>query len=232
MTNSDKPNSTDNKATHLEFSDKYDQDWSQQYFEKHDDGFWRQRSNKQEHLMLRKALRLAGNPATVLDVPSGTGRFWSLLAEEKGRTIYAADNSFNMIQTGMKQRSTEISDRILASQGSAFQLAFPDNSVETVFCIRLFHHIGEAADRVAMLKELGRVASKNVIFTLWVDGNYKAWRRIKRESSRPPKAYQNRFVIPRKQIEKDINDAGLKIVGHVDFIPKFSMWRSYIVTNM
>ena len=47
--------------------------------------------------MARRALALAGNPKSVLDLPCGAGRFWELLAENPERELYAADNSENMV---------------------------------------------------------------------------------------------------------------------------------------
>ena len=77
--------------TELEFSKKYDDARAQRYFIKHKSGVARRLNTWREAGMARQALRLAGNPQSVLDLPSGTGRFWDLLAEEPGRKIYAAD---------------------------------------------------------------------------------------------------------------------------------------------
>ena len=59
----------------LAFSDKYSATHAKQYFEKHNDGFWRKLSNYFDHQQIRKALKTAGEPMHVLDVPCGTGRF-------------------------------------------------------------------------------------------------------------------------------------------------------------
>lgn len=81
---------------HYEFSE-YDPEHAKKYFEKHNSGFWRQLSTWREIGMARKALVLAGRPQSVLDLPCGTGRFWHMLVEEKGRKIYVGDDSQSMI---------------------------------------------------------------------------------------------------------------------------------------
>ena len=65
-----------------QFSEKYSSDHAEQYFRKHQAGFWRRLSNWRETAIARKSLKIAGDPASVLDLPSGTGRFWSMLAEK------------------------------------------------------------------------------------------------------------------------------------------------------
>ena len=63
----------------LPFSQKYNSEHAQQYFVKHNNGLWRRLSNWRDHQVARKALNIAGEPQTVLDMPCGTGRFCALL---------------------------------------------------------------------------------------------------------------------------------------------------------
>jgi hypothetical protein len=53
------------------------------------------------------------------------------------------------------------------------------------------HHIGDPAHRMQMLHEFHRVTRDTVILSLWVDGNYKAWRRQKLEAKRAKRAVRN-----------------------------------------
>ena len=85
------------KPTILEFSKKYSQEHAQAYHDKHQASFGRRLSNSWEHRMARKALAMAGNPMSVLDLLCGAGRFWEMLAEVPERKLYAADNSENMV---------------------------------------------------------------------------------------------------------------------------------------
>lgn len=216
-------------APQLSFSEKYDQTHAKAYFDKHQDGLSRRLSNWRDQSVARKALKLAGNPQSVLDLPCGTGRFWSLLAENPNRKIIACDYSQDMIDIGMRFREPNITQRITAFQSSAFELDLEDEAVDNVFCIRLIHHVGESADRLKLLKELHRVTRDSVIISLWVDGNFKAWRRRKLEAKRSRRGYQNRFVIPRETIEQEFEQAGFNIKSHIDFLPKYAMWRTYVL---
>lgn len=175
-------------------------------------------------------MKLAGNPKTVLDLPCGTGRFWGVLTEQADREIHVCDNSQDMINAGLKFRPVDVVKGITSNfQGSAFSLPVEDNFVENVFCIRLIHHIGEHDARLKLLTELHRITSSTVIISLWVDGNFKAWKRKKHEAKRKGHRYQNRFVIPVKTIEDEFQQVGLEVVARLDFIPYHSMWRTYVL---
>ena len=217
------------RDSELEFSNKYDAKHAKQYFFKHDDGFWRQLSNWREHQVAQKALKLAGSPKSVLDMPCGTGRFWQLLAADLDRTIYAVDYSQNMINMGLQHRPKDTVQRIQVRQGSAFDLPFANDFVETVFCIRFIHHLGESQDRLKLLRELERVSRSSVIISLWVDGNYKARRRKNLEARRSKNGYQNRFVVSAEKFEAEAQQTGFTIKGYIDFLPRISMWRTYVL---
>lgn len=216
--------------SNLEFSEKYTAQHAERYFNKHNSGFWRTLSTWRDRQVARKALKLAGDPKTVLDLPCGTGRFWGVLTELPDRVIYAADNSQDMINTGLTLRDPEIVSRITQSfQASAFDVPLEDNSVECVLCIRLIHHMGETEDRIRLLEELNRVTSSSIIISLWVDGNLQAWKRKKREKNKIRTIYQNRFLIPAKTIENEFSQCGLQIKHRLDFTKYHSMWRTYVL---
>lgn len=216
-------------STELPFSNKYDTTHAQAYFEKHQDGWWRKLSHWRDKQVARKAMKLAGEPPTVLDVPCGTGRFWPVLAENEDRTILACDYSQAMMDTGLSLRDPIVTERVVTFQSSAFDLNLDSNSVHSVFCIRLLHHLGQPEDRLRLLRELHRVTRSTVIISLWVDGNVKAWRRKKLESTRNVRDYQNRFVIPQKTAEQEFRQAGFSIKAHIDFLPRYAMWRTYVL---
>lgn len=217
----------------LEFSEKYDQQHAQAYFRKHQDGLARRLSHARDEQMARRALALAGEPGLVLDLPCGAGRFWPLLAEKPNRVIIGADNSEAMIQTACAAQPPEVVARIRPLQTSAFAIDLPDNAVDSIFCMRLFHHIGDPAHRKTILEEFQRVSRDSVILSLWVDGNFKAWRRRKLEDKRSARAqqdsYQNRFVLPAETVEAEFKAAGFRIQEHLDFLPFYAMWRVYVL---
>lgn len=220
---------------HYEFSEKYDPEHARKYFEKHNSGFWRQLSTWREVGMARQALVLAGRPRTVLDLPCGTGRLWPMLSEEKGREIYVADYSQSMIDTGLKLRPPEVTRRISnAFQCSAFDTGLPDDFVECVFSIRLMHHIDKSEDRVRMLREFSRISSRTIVVSLWVDGNFRAYRHRINERRKSRKRGEDRavdrFLFSRDEIERDFELAGLSVIGHVDFIKYWDKWRTYVLS--
>jgi SAM-dependent methyltransferase len=215
-----------NACPNLAFASKYTETHALNYFRKHETGLGRRLSNSREIAMARQALKIAGNPKSVLDIPCGAGRFWPLLAEQPERVIHAADLNQPMIDTALRMRSPELVSGVTTFRASAFDIPRPDGFVESVFCMRLLHHIADPAHRLDLLKELARVASSTLIISLWVDGNYKAWRWHVRERRRP---HHNRFLIPRRVVEEEFKRSSLRINGHVDFLRYYSMWTTYVL---
>ncbi|SCZ09533.1 MULTISPECIES: class I SAM-dependent methyltransferase [unclassified Pseudomonas] len=217
------------KPIKLEFSEKYDEQHAREYFHKHRRGLSRRLSNQRDQQLARRALALVGDPGLVLDLPCGAGRFWSLLAEKPNRVIIGADNSEAMLSTALEAQPTDVVKRVRPLHTSAFDIALPDNAVDSIFCMRLLHHIGEPSHRLAILKEFERVSRDSVIVSLWVDGNFKAWKRKRLERTRGQKDYQNRFVLPTDTVEEEFRQAGFRIQERLDFLPLYAMWRVYVL---
>ncbi|MGI0116316.1 class I SAM-dependent methyltransferase [Zooshikella sp. RANM57] len=213
----------------LEFSQKYTSEHAQEYLLKHQDGLARRLSNWRDFQLARQALKQAGDPTLVLDLPCGAGRFWPLLAENPNRVIIAADNSKAMLETALAAQPPEVVARINTFQTSAFAIDLDNNAVDCIFCIRLLHHIAEHDHRLALLQEFHRVTRDTVILSLWVDGNYKAWKRKRLEQQRVDqgKKNENRFVVKRDTIKSEIIQAGFTILHQQDFLPGYAMWRIY-----
>ncbi|QUE76617.1 class I SAM-dependent methyltransferase [Stutzerimonas stutzeri] len=213
----------------LEFSRKYDREHARQYLRKHQDGLARRLSHWRDEQMARRALKLAGDPDLVLDLPCGAGRFWPLLAEHPSRMIFAADNSADMLAIARAAQPPQVVKRVETFRTSAFAIDMGANAVDCIFSMRLLHHIAEPAHRLTMLREFHRVSRDTVILSLWVDGNYKSWKRKRLERRRPDQENKNRFVVPRSKIEAEFGEAGFDIVGHRDFLPGYAMWRVYVL---
>lgn len=221
------------RPVELEFSRKYDQEHARQYLHKHQAGLARRLSHWRDEQVARQALRLAGDPGRVLDLPCGAGRFWPLLCERSDRVVLAADNSAAMLATASHAQSPEVVARIHSFQTSAFAIDLEAEAVDCIFSIRLLHHIASSAHRLAILREFHRVSRDTVILSLWVDGNYKAWQRRRLEARRAAQGRaadnRNRFVVARRVIEAEFKQAGFAIVGHLDFLPGYAMWRTYVL---
>ena len=221
------------KRIELEFSRKYNHEHAQQYLQKHKDNLSRRLSHCRDEQLARTALHRAGDPGLVLDLPCGAGRFWPLLAEKSNRMIIGADNSADMLKTACAAQPAEVVKRVQPLQTSAFDIDLPDNAVDSIFCMRLLHHVGQADHRLALLKEFQRVTRDSVIISLWVDGNFKAWKRKRLEQERQAKigqySYQNRFVLPAATVEAEFEQAGFRIQDRLDFLPMYAMWRVYLL---
>lgn len=224
------------KSVELEFSRKYDAEHAREYFNKHQEGLSRRLSHWRDVQLARRALQRAGDPGLVLDLPCGAGRFWPLLTEKANRVIIGADNSAHMLDIACASQPAEVVRRVKPLQTSAFAIDLPDSAVDSIFCMRLLHHIGEAGDRQTLLREFHRVTRDSVILSLWVDGNYKAWKRRRLERRRQAEGkvggYQNRFVVPQAQIEREFAAAGFRIDSHYDFLPGYAMWRVYVLRKV
>ena len=220
-------------AITLKFSEKYDQQHAADYLLKHQNGWARRLSHTRDEQLARRALAIAGEPGVVLDLPCGAGRFWPLLAAKHNREIIGADNSASMLEVACVAQPAEVVKRVRRLQTSAFDIDLPDNAVDSIFCMRLLHHIGDARHRMALLREFHRVSRDSVIISLWVDGNFKAWKRKRTEDRRRRKGeqdgYQNRFVLPAATVEAEFEQAGFRVQDALDFIPLYAMWRVYVL---
>ncbi len=205
----------------------------QQFLDRRGQGMGRRLSLWRDAQLARQALRDAGEPGLVLDLPAGDGRFWPVLAEHGNRVILAADPSADRLELAEARSPDAVLKRVRTFQSSALSIDLSANAVDCIFCMRLFHRVADSGQRRAILKEFHRVTRDTAIVGLWVDGNLKAWRRKRRTNSRIDEAGQplprNRFVVPRVDIEAEFAEAGFRIVRHHDFLPGYAMWRVYVL---
>ncbi|MDY7561229.1 class I SAM-dependent methyltransferase [Pseudomonas sp. 10B1] len=196
-------------------------------------GFYGRLAHWRDEQLARRALKVAGEPGLVLDLPSGAGRFWSVLTEHSNRVVLAADHSPEMLALGEASFSAEKLKRIKTFQTSPLSIELSANAVDCIFCMRLFHHLADRDHRAVILREFHRVTRDTVIIALWVDGNIKSWRRKRLERARasvePEVMRMNRFVVNRSQIESEFAAAGFQILGHHDVLPGYAMWRVYVL---
>lgn len=214
----------------LSFSHKYNREHAEDYYRRHRQGLAKRASSWREVQLARNALRLVGQPNSVLDLPCGAGRFWPMLMEKSNRLVIGADYSADMLAVAEAAYPEYCAQKIRCLQTSAFNISLPDCAVDNILCTRLLHHIGEASHRQLILREFHRVTRDTLIVSLWVDGNYKSWRRNQLEKRRrdlgKPNS-TNRFVVGRKQVELEFSAAGFDILGHFDMVPLYQMWRTY-----
>jgi len=169
-------------------------------------------SNYLERSMIRCALRRMRRKArfqSVLDLPSGAGRFLPVLAEFNV-SVTAMDTSAAMLQEG-RRYAKSFHRSYVAIVGSAFNVPLADDAVDLVLCARLLHHFPDARQRIDILTELARVARYGIIISFFDATSYYAWRR-RRRNLRRGKA-SKRYSIPREQCRREGEAAGLELLG-------------------
>jgi SAM-dependent methyltransferase len=181
-----------------------------------------------ERRLLVRGLRRAGSPAVALDLPCGTGRFWTAFAAAGVQRLIAADNSDGMLMVASRHAGAGPAVSLLRT--SAFAIDLGDRAVPFVASMRFVHHLARSEDRLRVLTELRRVTSNHVLVSLWTDGNLQAWRRGRRGEKREAVAgFGRRVCTPRNVIEPEMTAAGLEVVARWPVWPGISMWTFYLL---
>jgi len=141
------------------------------------------------------------NPS-VLDAPCGNGRLFAGLA-----ACHAA-------VTGL-----DASDAMLAPArsiglplvlGDVARLPFLDGSFDHVVCCRLFHHLHERDERLAVARELVRVARSLVIASFWDSASLPGLRR--RLGWKRDEGPGGRVAVPRAHMAEVFAAAGADVI--------------------
>lgn len=222
---------TQNAFEQSVYGEKYDVEHAKHYYNKHRYNLWRRVGNWCENRMLRKSLRQAGNPLVILDIPCGTGRFWSTMQHRHEVRLIAADYNPAMIHMAYETKQNLDKPHLTPVIASAFKIPFPDNSVENICCQRLIHHMGKIKERQELLAELHRVTSNTVCLSLQVEGNWYAMSRLPKQK-RTPHIEHRKYIFYQTQIEQELRDAGFIILGYADKFKGISAWRSYTLKKI
>jgi ubiquinone/menaquinone biosynthesis C-methylase UbiE len=107
-------------------------------------------------------LEYAKDGSSLLDVGCGTGLLYRELKRSDKVYSYAGIDSCQHMLDIFESRNPEI-DTVNMDMNS---LSFSDGSFDTVCC---FEVLGHVKDVITPLKEMWKVARKNVIFSLWVN---------------------------------------------------------------
>lgn len=181
-------------------------------------GRWRQRQ------IARRALKAAGEPNLVLDLPCGLGRSWALLAEHPNRFILAADPSREVLDRALAARSSLLVERVRGFQTSVLAIQLPENAVDSILCLHSLNRLS-SEQRLMALRELRRVTRDTLILSLPVDGNLEAWHWRRQQGGAgdavPP--------LRRDVLEDEFRQLGLQVLSHQDFLPGWAMVRTYVL---
>ena len=142
------------------------------------------------------------SPGGLLDVPCGTGRLSSVLAET-GAPVTSVDVALPML-TALPASARRV-------RASAGELPFADRSFDVVVCCRLLHHLQTPEDLQRVIGELVRVSSQLVIASFWDAGSLPAWRvRMGLKASEGPRGRRARA---RAEIARLFSQAGAVPTG-------------------
>ena len=153
-----------------------------------------------ERRIVGETLDRLGIRGPVLDVPCGTGRFVAVFARA-GCDVLAGDVSADMLALA-RRAAAEAGGVCRCVALDARRLPVPDRSMEMAFAMRLLHRVRDPAERVAVLKELGRVSRRWVLFSFY---NRRSGRGLRdRMRGRYPGE-------TRSAIRRDAAEAGLRV---------------------
>ena len=99
----------------------------------------RRRIDQREQRAVRSIFKGLEDVKSILDVPSGAGRFVRTLGAG-GRLVIEMDVALEILAFAREKAGKE-KVRAAVFQGDASQTPFVDEAVDCVFCNRLLHHI-------------------------------------------------------------------------------------------
>lgn len=178
----------------------------------------RARRNAAKWRAVKGALDHAGNVQTILDIPTGTGRFVAHLANE-GYTVVGSDISREMMLVGREKVGKLDESRISFAQCDGERLPFRDGTFDCVMTIRFLFHLTPEA-RVNVLREFGRVTRR------WVLADYRhrySLRYLKQAAGhrlglRGPVEPR----VSRTEMNRELDAAGLQVCRVFRIAPLFS----------
>lgn len=217
----------------LPFEDKYSYENSKNYYIKHQ-STKRHFTTWLEGLMIKRAARIAGNPKVILDLPCGFGRLWPAMIATGATKIIAADKSAGMLQVAKEMIPSNILSHVTCIPSTATEIELPDKSIDSIFCMRLLHHINDKNYRLAIYHAFQRVARDTVVISLWSHNSmrYQSNKKNKiREGKKPEELTRrgDRYFFNVQEMEAEFIEGGFEIIGHTDMLPYISPWRTYVL---
>jgi len=174
-------------------------------------------TNYLELRLIYKALRAVNifPPASILDVPCGTGRL-TLFLSKKGYSVIGVDISPEMIRlTNEKLIKSGLNRFCPAIIGNAESLQFHDNSFDAVISLRLLGHV-PPLNRRLILRELGRVSKKYIILAYYDRACLQHLLRKRR------RRFDEWYPVGYKEIRSELKSADLSIVKIIPLFFKIS----------
>ena len=168
--------------------------------------------------MILKAVRGLPDIKTVLDLPCGTGRFTSRILEH-GWKLINGDISGPMLARA-REYANGREGLVGSARMNAEHLPFTDGSLDLVISIRFLMHVPHDV-RIRIFREYARVSTRYVVLdvrhkyclNLW-------WKKFRKSLGLKVKVPEHRYGIA--ELERDVDEAGMRIVRKVWNAPPFS----------
>ena len=138
----------------------------------------RKLSDRIEHRIYARFFQTIGHCHTILDIPCGVGRLFSLLQEQADR-VYQADFSSTMLSLNASEHGGAAQAYMRCS---ALEMPLANRAVDAVVSVRLNHHLEDLAERENHLREVFRVAGRWAIATFFSHDSFK--NRLRRARAR------------------------------------------------
>jgi ubiquinone/menaquinone biosynthesis C-methylase UbiE len=165
-------------------------------------------SDREKSIVNRMLKKIHLGNKTILDVPTGYGRFTGLFLENDLH-IRSADLNLNALlyQRDQYQNST---DAIVAD---IFALPFPDRRFELVFTFRLLQHFKNSAERIKALQEIARVSNRYTIVSIYIKTTLHF--AAKRISRKPQRIY----MLSLDEWKQELATVGLRVITFQKVLP-------------
>lgn len=175
---------------------------------------------KREFRVLERIVReLIEERATILDAPTGTGRFVPLF-ESLGHKVTGMDISSDMLREHSSQSKA---GSALLLQGDCEKLPFRDGDFDYIVSLRFLGHVPPET-RVRVLQEFNRVASKGIIVGFPVLNSFTRFKfelgnlRHKLKHGRP----RPWWPASAQSLAQELEQAGLTIAHETKLLGPFS----------
>ncbi len=163
--------------------------------------------NEREQRAVAKIFSGLNDCRSVLDIPSGAGRFAKTLSAG-GRKVIGADSAFEILEYG-HVRAAKNGVPVSFMQADAAKLPLGDGTVDGVFCNRLLHHILSPKERAAFLQEFHRVTNHYLVISFFDYRSFGVVRRfLKALKGRKPKYDQQPTF---EEFTEEVLAAGFKV---------------------
>lgn len=110
------------------------------------------------------------NNVSVLEAGSGAGRFSEVFLRTTNGVLYSFDYSTSV--EANKKNNAQYGERLRLAQASIYEIPFPDNSFDKIFCFGVLQHTPSFDDSVAALIRKAKIGGEIVVDFYPINGWY------------------------------------------------------------